>query len=79
MMARPDTTTPAPAGSGNRRQNVGIDRLDISVPSPHDSISQRFGPLTGAALAARLIAARYGITPHLAELEALLAGAGGRP
>ncbi len=78
-MAHPDSTTPAPAGSGNRRQNVGIDRLDISVRSTHESITQcDFAPLAGPALAARLIAARYGITPHLAALVARLAGLGGK-
>jgi hypothetical protein len=38
-----DTTTPAPAGSGNRCQNVGIDRLDIPCRSINhrNAISRR--------------------------------------
>jgi hypothetical protein len=70
----------APAARGNRHLDVMPDRRDISVRSTHESITQRdFDPLTGATLAARLIGARYGIAPHLAELVALLAGLGGRP
>jgi hypothetical protein len=63
---------PAPAAAGNRRQNVGFGGLDVPRNTPSEIIPQQ-------DLAARVVAVRFGIAPHLAALVAHLAGLGGRP
>jgi hypothetical protein len=71
-MRHPDTATPAPAAAGNRRHDVRFGGLDIPRNTPSDIAPQQ-------DLAARIVAARYGLAPHLAELVVHLAGLGGRP
>jgi hypothetical protein len=71
-MAFPDTATPAPAATGHRRQNGRARRLDV----PPDTISTT---ATQQDRAARVVAAKYGLTMPVAALIAGLAGLGGRP
>jgi hypothetical protein len=71
---------PVTAAAVNRPQGVVLPGVDASPYTPSDSSRQcDFGPVTGAALAAHLVAARYGVAPHLAALIASLAGLGGMP
>jgi hypothetical protein len=70
-MRRPKAATPAPAAAGNRCQSVGFGRLDAPRSSINDIAAQY-------DLAARLIAARYQLEPHLANLICRLAGLGTR-
>jgi hypothetical protein len=63
---------PAPAGTGNRNQDVKrIGRLYVRPHTTREPATQQ-----GLDLAARVIASRFGLPAHVARLVCRLAGFG---
>ncbi len=69
-------TTPAAAGSANRRQ-MSASRARHDISNSGESATQP--EFSATALAACIMTTRYGVAPHLAEMVAHLAELGGQP
>ncbi len=69
-MRRPKAATPAPAAAGNRCQGVSVGSLDISTPNTSDIAAQQDN------LAASIVAVRFALPVHIAQLVCRLAGLG---